>query len=155
MIMKKILSLAIFLGLSASAAAVGSMAPSFAAYNQLKQPFFAPPGWLFGPAWTALYILMAVAAWLIWQKRKELKVGAALTLYGVQLVLNAFWTLLFFSWQLRFLAVIEIVVLLIAIIITAILFYRLKKLAGWLMAPYIAWVSFATVLCSAVWWLNR
>jgi benzodiazapine receptor len=153
--MKKILSLAIFLGFSASAGAIGAMAPSFVAYTQLKQPFFAPPGWLFGPAWTLLYILMAVAAWLVWLKRKEAKVTLALSLYGVQLVLNAFWTLLFFSWQLRFLAVIEIIVLLIMIIVTAILFYRVKKLAGWLMAPYIAWVSFATVLCSAVWWLNR
>lgn len=153
--MKKILSLAFFLGLSASAAAVGAMAPSFTAYNQLKQPFFAPPGWLFGPVWTVLYILMAVAAWLVWQKRGEVKIKAALICYGVQLLLNAFWTLLFFSWQLRFLAVIEIVVLLAMIIITAILFYRIKKVAGVLLAPYIAWVSFATVLCSAVWWLNK
>jgi tryptophan-rich sensory protein len=153
--MKKILSLLIFLGFSAIAGAIGAMAPSSAGYVQLKQPFFAPPGWLFGPVWTLLYILMAIAAWLVWLKRKEAKVTLALALNGVQLVLNAFWTLLFFSWQLRFLAVVEIVVLLITIIITAILFYRVKKLSGWLMAPYIAWVSFATVLCSAVWWLNR
>lgn len=153
--MKKILSLAVFLGFSAAAGAIGAMAPSFVGYGQLKQPFFAPPGWLFGPVWTLLYVLMAVAAWLVWLKRKEVKVSLALTLNGVQLVLNAFWTLLFFSWQLRFLAVVEIIVLLITIIVTAILFYRVKKLSGWLMAPYIAWVSFATVLCSTVWWLNR
>lgn len=147
--------LVVFLLASAAVAAIGGLAPSATGYVELKQPFFAPPGWLFGPVWTLLYVLMAVAAWLVWQKRKEAKVKPALILYFVQLTLNAFWTLIFFSWQLRFWAVVEIVVLLAVIIATSISFYRLRKVAGWLMAPYIAWVSFATVLSSAVWWMNR
>jgi translocator protein len=153
--MKKLISLVLFLLASALVAAIGGLAPSAASYVELRQPFFAPPGWLFGPVWTLLYILMAVAAWLVWQKRKEAKVKPALALYFVQLTLNAFWTLIFFSWQLRFWAVVEIVVLLAVIIATSVLFYRIRKTAGWLLAPYIAWVSFATVLSSAVWWLNR
>jgi tryptophan-rich sensory protein len=153
--MKNIGMLVAFLLASATVAAIGGLAPSAVAYVELRQPFFAPPGWLFGPVWILLYVLMAVAAWLVWQRRKEAKVGAAMILYFFQLALNALWTLIFFLWELRFLAVVEIAFLLLAIIATSTMFYRVRKASGWLMAPYIAWVSFATVLSSAVWWLNR
>jgi len=125
-------------------------------YVHLNKPFFTPPGWLFGPVWTVLYLLMAVAAFLIWQKGlADPIVKIALALYMLQLVLNALWTPIFFGAKMPLLAFIEIIFLWIAIILTIIAFFRVSKPAAILLAPYILWTSFAAVLNFALWWLNR
>ncbi|HRP75977.1 MAG TPA: tryptophan-rich sensory protein, partial [Rhodocyclaceae bacterium] len=120
-------------------------------YRQLIRPPWAPPGWLFAPAWTVLYLLMGVAAWLVWRERSARKVGIALTLFLVQLGANALWTWLFFAWRLGALAFGEILVLWVLILCTIAVFWRVRPLAGALLIPYLAWVSFATALTFAVW----
>ena len=125
-------------------------------YGALVRPAWAPPGWLFGPVWTTLYVLMGVAAWLVWrarpataEERDVRRRGQAL--FVGQLALNALWTWLFFAWREGALAFGEIVLLWIAIAITAWHFGRVRPLAAWLLVPYLAWVSFATALTWAVW----
>lgn len=149
-------ALAGWLALSLAAGAAGGVASANAGefYAQLARPAWAPPSWLFGPAWTLLYVLMGVAAWLVWRER-----GAAdapvrrvgLTLFVVQLVLNALWTWLFFRWRLGGWAFAELVVLALLVAATAVAFYRVRPLAGWLLAPYLAWLSYAGALNWAVW----
>jgi benzodiazapine receptor len=125
-------------------------------YVHLNKPFFTPPGWLFGPVWTVLYLLMAVAAFLIWQKGlDDTVVKIALALYMLQLVLNALWTPIFFGAKMPLLAFIEIIFLWIAIILTIIVFIRVSKPAAILLVPYILWTSFAAVLSFSIWRLNR
>ena len=124
-------------------------------YQNLEQPAFSPPGWIFGPAWIVLYILMGYASYRIWDRRDKYEVNTALTYYGLQLVFNFFWSLIFFRFQLRGLALLEIVILLSLIIITTIKFYNIDKWAAYLLFPYIGWVSFATVLNYSIWMLNR
>lgn len=137
--------------LAAAVGAFGSMnAPDF--YRELQLPAFAPPAWLFGPVWTLLYTLMAVAAWLVWRNGKHYQ--AALSLYFVQLLVNALWSWLFFAWQQGALAFANIMLLLPLIIATALVFWRHNKLAGLLLIPYILWVSFAAVLNFSIWQLN-
>ncbi|HRQ47612.1 MAG TPA: tryptophan-rich sensory protein, partial [Rhodocyclaceae bacterium] len=102
-------------------------------------------------AWTVLYLLMGVAAWLVWRERSARKVGIALTLFLVQLGANALWTWLFFAWRLGALAFGEILVLWVLILCTIAVFWRVRPLAGALLIPYLAWVSFATALTFAVW----
>jgi translocator protein len=137
--------------LAAAIGAFGSMnAPGF--YRELQLPGFAPPAWLFGPVWTLLYTLMAVAAWLVWRNGKNYQ--TALWLYFSQLVVNALWSWLFFAWQQGALAFANIMLLLPLIIVTALSFWRQHKLAGLLLIPYILWVSFAAVLNYRIWQLN-
>ena len=123
-------------------------------YQSISKPSWNPPSWVFGPVWTILYTMMGFAAWTVWKQYGFKKAGAALTLFFIQLVLNGLWSQIFFGMQQIGWAFAEIVVLLAAIIFTTMLFFKKSKLAGWLMAPYIAWVSFATVLNGAIWWLN-
>jgi translocator protein len=123
-------------------------------YQSINKPSWNPPSWVFGPVWTILYTMMGFAAWIVWKQYGFKKAGAALTLFFVQLVLNGLWSQIFFGMQQIGWAFAEIVVLLAAIILTTILFFKKSKTAGWLMVPYIAWVSFATVLNGAIWWLN-
>lgn len=139
------------------AAAVGSIASVRAAtfYQQLQQPGWAPPPDVFGPVWTVLYALMAVAAWLVWHRAASFAAArAALTLYLVQLVLNALWSWLFFGWHLGGAAFAEILLLWLLIGATVLAFWRVRPLAAALMLPYWAWVSFAAFLNHAVWQLN-
>lgn len=123
-------------------------------YDQLSKPDWNPPGWLFGPVWTALYTMMAFAAWRIWKRlgfsggRKEI------SFFGFQLFLNGLWSQLFFNVQNPGLAFAEIILLLAAIIITTVLFFRKDPIAGWLMVPYILWVAFATILNGTIWFIN-
>jgi len=124
-------------------------------YTTLTKPWFNPPGWVFGPVWTVLYVLMGISAYLVWIKgfdNKEVKI--ALGVFGVQLVLNAVWSFLFFGLQSPFYALIEIGVLWIAITATMFVFYRINKTAMYLLIPYIVWVSFAAVLNYSIWILN-
>ena len=121
-------------------------------YAGLAKPDFNPPNWLFAPVWTALYIVMAVAAWRVW-RITGLK-SPELGLWGAQLVLNGLWTPLFFGAHLLLPALIEMAVLWLAILVTLILFWRKDRIAGLLLAPYLAWISFAFALNLAIWRLN-
>ncbi|MEO0073495.1 MAG: TspO/MBR family protein [candidate division WOR-3 bacterium] len=124
-------------------------------YQTLKKPAFAPPNWLFGPAWTLLYILMALASWLVWQKGLATpQVGTALIVYLVQLVLNALWSVLFFGLRSPLAGLIEILLLWSTILVTTVLFFRISRAAGALLLPYLGWVSFATLLNAAILRLN-
>lgn len=128
-------------------------------YSQLEKPSWAPPGWLFGPVWTVLYAFMGIAVWLVWRERYNLnaslkRVHAALTVFLIQLVLNALWSWLFFSWHLGGWAFVDIVMLWIIIGFTVVGFLRVNKLAALLMAPYLLWVLFAAILNYAVWKMN-
>jgi translocator protein len=123
-------------------------------YQSLNKPDWNPPAWLFGPVWTTLYTLMGIAAWLVWKEFGFSGAVAALSAFFVQLVLNGLWSQIFFGMQEPGWAFAEIILLLTAIVVTTILFFRKNRIAGWLMVPYIAWVSFATVLNGAIWILN-
>jgi len=124
-------------------------------YKNLIQPSFAPPGWIFGPVWTLLYALMGYASYRIWKRRNNYNVKSALTYYGLQLVFNFAWSLIFFRFALRGIALVEILILLLLIVITTIKFYKIDRFAAYMLFPYIAWVSFATILNYAVWILNK
>ncbi len=138
------------------AAAIGGFASAQSAelYRVLVRPAWAPPGWLFGPVWTVLYALMGVAAWLVWRERGFSGARTALVLFIVQLVFNAAWTWIFFVWRQGALAFAEILVLWGLILATLVLFWRVNRLAGALLVPYIAWVSFAAALTLAMWRIN-
>lgn len=123
-------------------------------YPTLVKPEWNPPSWVFGPVWTLLYILMAVAAWRIWRRREIPGARAALIAYGIQLVLNAGWSLLFFGLRNPGAALIEIVVLWLLLAWLFLRFRRIDAVAGWLWLPYLLWVSFATVLNATIWHLN-
>ena len=153
---KEILGLAGWLTLTFAAAAIGGIASSTsgAFYRQLVRPGWAPPGWLFAPVWTVLYALMGVAAWLVWRVRGLRAARVALSLFVVQLVLNSLWTWLFFAWKQGALAFAEILVLWALIVSTTVAFWRARPLAGCLLIPYLAWVTFASVLTYTVWKLN-
>lgn len=125
-------------------------------YPSLTKPPFNPPSWVFGPVWTLLYIMMGVAAYLVWQKGWENEiVRVALTLYLIQLTLNGLWSILFFGMQSPGLAFAEILLLWIFIAATIVWFWRVSPTAGILLLPYEAWVSFATLLNGSLWFLNR
>jgi len=133
-------------------AAASVQAGSF--YAGLVRPDWAPPAALFGPVWTLLYAMMAVAAWLVWLRRGSRPVRTALAFFVAQLALNALWSWLFFGWRLGGLAFLDIVVLWASIAVTLVLFWRIRPLAGWLLVPYLAWVSFAALLNFTIWRLN-
>lgn len=145
-----------WLSLTFLAAAVGGYASASAGtfYQQLVRPEWAPPGWLFAPVWTVLYLMMGAAAFLVWKQRGFRTAGGALSLFVVQLTANALWTWLFFAWQHGALAFVEILVLWMLILGTTMAFWRIKSLAGLLLLPYLAWVTFAAALNYAVWQLN-
>jgi translocator protein len=125
-------------------------------YAGLNKPPFNPPDWVFGPVWTTLYIMMGVAAFLVWRKGLENKpVRIVLVCYIVQLALNAIWTPLFFGLHSPLLGLIDIVLLLNAIIVTIFAFFQISRPAALLLIPYLAWVSFATVLNASLYLLNR
>jgi translocator protein len=147
------LSLAPF-GLAVAAAAlIGGLgvAGTSSEYQSLEQPSWAPPSWLFGPVWTVLYVLIAIAGWLVWRRSGW---TTALTFYAVQLVLNAVWTPIFFGFGRYGLALVDIVVLWFAIGATVFLFAKVSRPAAALLLPYWAWVSFATALNAAIWAAN-
>jgi translocator protein len=147
------LGLAFWLALPLLAGAFGSQFQPGAWYAALEKPPWNPPSWVFGPVWTVLYILMGVAAWLVWDRyRGAAKV--ALGLFVVQVIFNALWSYFFFGAQAPGLAFGWIVLLWVLIVATLVLFWRARTVAGVLLLPYLAWVSFATVLNFALWQLN-
>lgn len=153
---KQLLGLAMWLLISFTAAAIGAFASANAGafYQQLVRPEWAPPGWLFGPVWTVLYLLMGIAAWLVWRVQGFRRSSAALTLFLIQLAVNALWTWLFFVWHQGMLAFVEILILWTLIVGTMVAFWRVRPLAGALLFPYLLWVTLATALTYATWQLN-
>lgn len=139
--------------------AIGGLATSSSLtdwYPTLQKPAWTPPNWVFGPVWTALYLMMGFAAWRVWMVGLlNRPVRLALILFGVQLALNLGWSLLFFGLQRPLLGLVDIVVLDVVLTITLIAFLRVDRLAGFLLAPYLMWSWFATALNSSLWWLNR
>ena len=126
-------------------------------YPTLIKPSFNPPNWVFAPAWSLLYLLMGVAAGLVWDRieyEKEV-VKNALVFFAIQLALNALWSYLFFFFFYPLLALIEIFVLWLMIYETLLKFVKINKVAGYLLVPYLLWVSFATILNASIWWFNK
>ncbi|HEX6307718.1 MAG TPA: TspO/MBR family protein [Longimicrobiales bacterium] len=151
---RDLLGLVVALAVCFGAAAVGAQFMPGPWYDQLAKPAWTPPGAVFGPVWTVLYALMAVAAWLVWKRRRDAPVGFALAMFALQLVLNAAWSWLFFGLERPDLALVDIAVLWCAILVTTIAFWRVRPVAGGLLLPYIAWVTFAAALNWQIWQLN-
>ena len=126
-------------------------------YPTLVKPVFNPPNWIFAPVWSLLYIMIGVAGGMIWNRIETDKerVTSAFKIFIAQLALNALWSYLFFGLHNPLLALIEIIILWILIFETYNQFVKIDKVAGKLMLPYLAWVSFATILNGSIWWLNR
>jgi benzodiazapine receptor len=140
--------------LSFAAAFPGVWFPPDTWYAHLEKPSWNPPNWLFGPVWSALYLLMGISAWMVWRRDGFGRAGGALTLFLVQLGLNALWTPVFFGMRRPDLALFVIVTLLIMIAATRKAFRRHDRLAAWLLVPYLLWVGFATALNAALWRMN-
>ena len=137
-----------------AAASLGALFMPGEWYETLRKPAWNPPGWLFGPVWSALYTMMAVAAWQVWKRGGFVAQRRPLTLFLAQLVLNAAWTPLFFGLHRPGLAFAEILLLWLAIAATLVAFWPVSRTAAGLLAPYLAWVSFAAVLNGTLWRLN-
>lgn len=154
--LRQVIGLAAWLLATFVAAAIGAIASVEAAafYLQLARPAWAPPAGVFGPVWSVLYTLIAVAAYRVWRKGGFRLHRTALVLFLVQLVLNALWSWLFFAWHRGALAFVDISLLLATIVATLIAFWRADRPAGLLFTPYVAWVLFASALNFAVWQLN-
>ncbi|MGN6229115.1 MAG: TspO/MBR family protein [Dyella sp.] len=149
--MRQRMSLVGFVLLAFVAGFVGSRFLPGDWYAGLAKPSFNPPNSVFAPVWSVLYLLMGIAAWRTWRQRG---IDAATGLWLAQLAFNAAWSWLFFGRHLLAVALVEIVVLLALIVATTVAFFRRDRAAGWLMVPYVAWVSFATLLNAALWQLN-
>jgi len=153
---RQAVGLAAFLGGVFLAAGLGSVFTATSVntwYPALAKPPWTPPAWVFGPVWIVLYATMALAAWLVW--RRGLDAGRrALRWFAVQLALNVLWSAIFFGGRMPGLAIVDIVALWLAIIVTGITFWRISRAAGWLLVPYLFWVSFAAILNIAIWRLN-
>ncbi len=127
---------------------------SMANFETINKPPLSPPGWLFPVVWTVLFILMGIASYLVWTSSKPYRARTALSVYAVQLFFNFFWSIIFFNFESYLFAFIWLIILWLLIILTTILFYRISKLAGYLMIPYILWVTFAGYLNFAIFLLN-
>ena len=154
-ILKLVVSIVACLG----AGAIGSVFTRSAIptwYATLEKPFFTPPNWLFAPAWTLLYILMGIAAFLVWRKGLgNRQVRTTLIVFLIQLVLNSLWSVVFFGLESPLSGLIVISILWVAILVTIIKFFRISRVASVLMWPYLLWVTFAAVLNASIWLLNR
>jgi translocator protein len=153
---KQLLGLIGWLLVTFAASAVGALASIQAKsfYGELVQPSWAPPPGVFGPVWTTLFAFMGIAAWLVWRTGGFRANAPALTLFLVQLAVNALWSWLFFAWHLGAFALVDVVLLWLLIAATLVSFWRVRPLAGALLAPYLLWVSFATALNYSLWQLN-
>ena len=124
-------------------------------YPLIEKPSFNPPNWVFAPVWTILYLCIAVAGGIIWNKIESNPLAKrAMLLFVIQLILNTLWSFLFFGLRNPLIALIEIILLLLVIYETFILFNRINKVAGYLFIPYLFWVAFALLLNASIWWLN-
>ncbi|NIM71142.1 MAG: hypothetical protein GTN86_11395 [Xanthomonadales bacterium] len=152
-VLLRILSLLAFLALVVLTAAFGAMFGTGEWYQALEKPTWNPPAWLFGPVWSTLYVLMAIAGWLVWHSGHPLRL-VALRWWLLQLVLNGAWSWLFFGLHRPGWALAEMTALLAAIVLTAVRFHRIRPVAAWLLAPYLLWVGFAWFLNFTIWRLN-
>ncbi len=123
-------------------------------YRTVVKPDWNPPNWVFGPVWTTLFVLMGISAWLVWKPAGFKEASTPLSLFAVQLILNVAWSWIFFGMHQIGWAVAEIVILWLAILATTVAFFRQSKPAGWLLVPYLGWVTFASVLNFTIWRLN-
>ncbi|MFN0133014.1 MAG: TspO/MBR family protein [Phycisphaerales bacterium] len=137
-----------------AAAATGFFVSTNGWFEGLQKPSWNPPSWLFGPVWTALYAMMAVAAWLVWRTAGWQTHPWALRMFCLQWLLNALWTPLFFGAHRPGLAFLDIVLLWCVLAVTVVLFWRVNRIAGALLLPYLGWVSFAAVLNLTIWRMN-
>lgn len=137
---------------AASALIVGD---GFGTYASLSKPVFAPPGWVFFPVWAVLYALMGWAAYRVWRSAASDARIEGLIYYGLQLLLNFLWPILFFRLEMRGIAFLELASLFILVLMTMERFYQVNKLSGYLMAPYALWTAYALALNGAVWFLNQ
>lgn len=155
----EITKLAISIGICLTIGFIGSIftTPSIPTwYATLEKPSFNPPNWIFAPVWTTLYILMGISAFLVWRMGlSKLSVKITLTIFIIQLILNAFWSIAFFGLRSPIAGLIVIIILWIAILLTVISSLNVSKLAGILLIPYILWVSFASILNAMIYILNR
>ncbi len=145
----------VFIGIllmTLAAPSLGAFSPPSDWYQNINKPSWNPPPWIFGPVWSALYLMMATAAFLVWRTQGW---SRAMTAYLVQLIFNAAWTPLFFGAKRIDWAFVDILALWFAIVVTILCFWRINRIAAWLLAPYLGWVSFATVLNATLWAMNR
>ena len=152
--MASIIGLTCFIAACFLAALTGALFRPGAWYERLKKPSWRPPNWLFAPAWTVLYLMIAVAGWLVWRQAGLAGAGLALAVYAVQLTLNAAWSPLFFGLHRPDLGFVDIILLWMSILTTIVLFGPIHSVAALLLVPYLAWVTFAGALNFAVWHLN-
>lgn len=154
--MRNLLGLLGFLAACVVVAVLGGLASIDAAsfYAQLQRPDWSPPAGAFGPVWTVLYTMIAIAGWWVWRSHGWRGAKGALTVYGAQLVVNALWSWLFFAWRLGFWALVDAALLWLLVAMTIVAFWRLKRGAALLLLPYLAWVSLATALTYSVWQRN-
>ena len=138
--------------LTLAAPSLGAFSPPADWYQNINKPSWNPPPWIFGPVWSTLYLMMAVAAFLVWRQEGW---SRAMTAYLVQLIFNAAWTPLFFGAKRIDWACVNIIALWFAILVTILCFWRVNKVAAWILIPYLGWVSFATVLNATLWAMNR
>ena len=153
--MHSLLVLITFEVASFAAAATGVIFKPGDWYKQLDKPRWRPPDWLFAPVWTVLYVAIGLSGWLVWLEAGIAGAALPLSIYAAQLLLNAAWTPIFFGLHRPGLAVVEIVLLWAAILATIIVFYPVNAVAALLLAPYLAWVSFAAALNMSIWRRNR
>jgi translocator protein len=149
------LALAGWLGLTFAAATMGGFFLPGEWYSRLQKPPWNPPSWIFGPVWTVLYTTMAIAAWLVWKRGGFATQRVALAFFSLQLLLNALWSPLFFGLHLPGLAFVDLVLLWLTLLATVSAFWKAHRLAGAMLLPYLAWVTFAGALNFAIWRLNR
>lgn len=154
---KNMAVLACFILLSCGAGIIGSIftfssIPTW--YATLNKPQFSPPNWVFGPVWTTLYVMMGVSAYFVYNNQKERKPSAILSIFYIQLILNAAWSIMFFGFRSPIYGLITIIALWISIVFTIGKFYTVSKKAALLLVPYMAWVTFASVLNYFIWILN-
>ena len=156
-LMSSLIGLVVFLVVCFTAAGIGGVVttPKIGTwYAPMVKPSWNPPNWIFGPVWSALYFCMAVAAWLVWRQEGLVAAKLPLTLFGIQLVLNVLWSCIFFRIERPGFAFIEVLLLWAAITGTMVTFWERSMIAGLLFVPYLAWVSFASVLNFTIWRLN-
>lgn len=158
---RDVYTLIVWLGIVFIVAIIGSMVtrsgmPEW--YESLNKPWFQPPAWVFGPVWTLLYVMMAIAACMIWRRRDDVAQRRAVyfftVIFVIQLVLNLLWSVLFFGLRSPMFAFIEICILWCAILFTVYLAFARDRFAGWLLIPYLGWASFALILNLVIWRSN-
>ena len=156
--LQRFLALGVSLLVCFAAAGLGGWATATSVdgwYQELAKPPFKPPDWLFAPVWNTLFVLIAIAAWRIWERVPPgVFRRVALALFGIQLVANVLWSVLFFGLRQPGGALVEILLLLALIVLTTIVFWHHDRVAGLLMLPYAVWVGFAVALNTGIWWLN-